>query len=335
MISKSLRPWLVGAAVAAILLAIIAAIVVRHYEPGFRTRAIERMESRFHSDVEMREFHVSLFPRLRGEGAGLTLRKDGRTDVPPLIAIERFSAQAGFLGMLGKPRIRQVKLQGLVITIPPKSERAPRDYSKLKHFPLVISELVADQARLTVLPKSADKAPLDFEIRQLIMHSVDLDGPAVFAARLTNPKPPGQIETQGKFGPWNADDPRETPVSGDYTFSRANLDVFKGIGGFLSSQGRYAGVLEKIEVEGATHTPDFDVDISGHPLSLDATFSTTVDGTNGNTLLHPVRAHFLNSSLTAQGEIVKTREMAGRRVTLDVVLDKGRIETWRGSARRR
>ena len=49
------------------------------------------------------------------------LRHEGRTDVPPLISIAEFSAEAGILGLLGKPwKIDQVKLKGLVIQIPPQ-----------------------------------------------------------------------------------------------------------------------------------------------------------------------------------------------------------------------
>ena len=81
-----------------------------------------------------------------------------------------------------------------------------------------------------------------------------------------------------------------------------------------------------IEVAGETHTPDFVVDSGNHPVSLDTTFSATVDGTNGNTVLHPVQAHFLNSYFTAAGPIIKTKEMAGRHVTLDVDFYKGRME---------
>jgi hypothetical protein len=320
--------WLVGAAVVVAVLGTAGVwAALRLSEPTLRARAIDMLEERFHSDVELKEFHVSVFPGVRVEGSGLALRKDGRTDVPPLIALERFSAQAGLRGMLGKPwKIEQIKLKGLVITVPPKSQRPPRDYSKHKKIPIWVGEIVSTDAKLITLPKSADKAPHEFDIHTLVMHSVGLDPAASFTASLTNATPPGQIETQGSFGPWNTDDPGETPLAANYTFSQANLDVFKGIGGILSSKGKFGGVLEKIEVEGETHTPDFVVDISGHPVSLDTTFSATVDGTNGNTILHPVRAHFLNSSLTANGEIVKTRDGPGRRVTLDVVFDKGRIE---------
>ena len=128
-------------------------------------------------------------------------------------------------------------------------------------------EIVSDDAELRLLPKSADKDPHVFAIHHLVMHSVGLDRPAKFTAQLTNAVPPGEIETKGTFGPWSADDPGQTPLAAEYTFDKADLGVFKGISGTLSSTGKFSGVLEKIEVEGKTSTPDFTVTIGGHPLS--------------------------------------------------------------------
>jgi AsmA-like C-terminal region len=155
---------------------------------------------------------------------------------------------------------------------------------------------------------------------------VGLHRPALFNAQLTNAVPPGEIITKGSFGPWSPDDPGQTPLAAEYTFDHADLGVFKGISGILSSQGKFGGVLEKIEVEGKTSTPDFTVSVGGHPVALDTVFSATVDGTNGDTLLHPVTARFLNTVITANGGVVKNVEKGGRVIALEVVVDKGRME---------
>src|SRR6202162_3162347 len=312
-----------------ILIAIVALTVtgIHLSNPYLHKKVVEMLQEKFHANVELREFHVYLFPGARIEGAGLALRHEGRTDVPPLISISEFSAEAGILGLLGKPwKISQVKLKGLVIQIPPKGERQKLDWSKTRDMPVLIGEIASDDAELRLLPKSADKDPHVFAIHHLVMHSVGLDRPAKFTAQLTNAIPPGEIETKGSFGPWSPDDPGQTPLSAEYTFDKANLSVFKGISGILSSQGKFGGVLENIEVEGKTSTPDFKVSIGGHPVDLEATFSATVDGTNGDTLLHPVTAHFLNTVIVAQGGVVKSEDKQGKRITLDVTVDQGRIE---------
>ena len=294
--------------------------------PYLRKKVVEMLGEKFHADVELKDFHVYLFPGARIQGSGLALRHEGRTDVPPLISIAEFSAEAGIMGLLWKPwKIQQVRLKGLVIQIPPPAQRRKQDWSKARKMPVLIQEIVSDDAELRLLPKTADKDPHVFAIHHLVMHSVGLDRPASFVAQLTNAVPPGEIDTKGSFGPWSPDDPGQTPLAAQYTFDKADLGVFKGISGILSSQGKFGGVLEKIEVEGKTSTPDFMVKIGGHPVALDTTFSATVDGTNGDTLLHPVTAHLLNTVIVAQGGVVKIPEK-GRTINLNVTVDQGRIE---------
>ncbi|HEY1265135.1 MAG TPA: AsmA-like C-terminal region-containing protein [Terriglobales bacterium] len=324
------RPWIKYVLIVLgtlLLVLLVAGSIALHYaDPYLHQRAIAMLEEKFHSDVELKEFHTYLFPALRVEGAGLALRKNGRSDVPPLIEIKSFSADASLLRLFASPwRIVQIRLQGLVITIPPKTGEQPREY-KTRNIPIYVAEIVSDDAKLILLPKDPAKLPHEFDIHHLVMRSVGLGHAASFNAQLTNDKPPGQIDTKGSFGPWAADDPGQTPLSATYTFNHADLGVFKGIGGILSSSGKFGGILQEIEVEGETHTPDFVVDTGGHPVSLDTSFRATVDGTNGNTILHPVKAHFLNSYFTAAGPIIKTKQMAGRRVTLDVDFYKGRME---------
>ena len=162
------------------------------------------------------------------------------------------------------------------------------------------------------------------------MTTIGPGSPMHFDANLTNPKPVGQIQSSGLFGPWQPDSPRDTPVSGTYSFDHADLGTIHGIGGILSSKGKYAGVLDKIEVEGATDTPDFRLAISGRAVPLHTDFHATVDGTSGDTYLQPVKAKILNSWLVATGSVVRVKESVkdpgGHRVELDVVMEKGEIE---------
>jgi hypothetical protein len=101
---------------------------------------------------------------------------------------------------------------------------------------------------------------MEWELHSLTLHGAGIGQPMRFLSELTNPKPPGLIHTSGKFGPWNLDSPSETPVSGHYTFQNADLSVFNGISGILSSTGDFAGMLQEIVVDGTTETPDFKLD---------------------------------------------------------------------------
>jgi AsmA-like C-terminal region len=310
-----------------VLWGVLIAVGLHYSDPILHARAIELLEQKFHSDVDLREFHVYLFPRLRIEGRGLALRHESRTDVPPLISIGNFSADMNLSALWKKPwKIDQIKLNRLVIQIPPNRSAQPRRWLFNREMSILVGQLIADDSKLVLLPKSAGKVPHEFDIHHLVMHQVGLHRAASFQAQLTNATPPGEIDTGGAFGPWVPDNPGQTPLAAHYNFSHADLGVFKGISGILSSEGRFGGVLEKIEVEGKTSTPDFRVAVGGHPVSLDTVFSATVDGTNGNTILHPVQAHFLDTDIIANGGVFKIPGAVGHTIALDVIVKDGRLE---------
>src|SRR6185437_15039982 len=50
-----------------------------------KRKAVNVMRKRFNSDLDLTSLRVSVLPRLRIEGRGLTLKYRGRTDVPPLM----------------------------------------------------------------------------------------------------------------------------------------------------------------------------------------------------------------------------------------------------------
>jgi hypothetical protein len=137
-----------------------------------------------------------------------------------------------------------------------------------------------------------------------------------FHALLDNAKPPGLIRSDGQFGPWNPDQPGATQVAGRYTFQDADLSVFKGIRGTLSSQGNYHGELDRIDVQGTADVPDFELTTGDRPLHLRTEFAATVDGTNGNTDLHPVHALLGKSAFEVQGSIERNALEAHKEIDL-------------------
>ena len=191
--------------------------------------------------------------------------------------------------------IGHVDVHGLRINLPPKSHR--KDLPKLSGKPagrvkIFVDEIRATDTVLTLGTDKPGKVPLEFDIQHLLLKSVGAGQPLHFVATLINPKPIGDIQSTGSFGPWNSDDPRQTPLNGSYSFSNANLGTLKGIGGILSSTGHYQGMLDNIAVDGSTDTPDFEVGISGHKVALHTDFHAVVDGTNGDTYLKPVDRPF-------------------------------------------
>ena len=337
------RRWLLVACTLLVITAFVLLSMATRLTPHVRDEAVTALNSRFKSTVELVSLQVSAFPRPEVSADGLSLRHNGRTDVAPLIKIGSFSATAGLFGLIGSPvRLRTVELDRMEISIPPGGLRggaAPADAAPDRSGSeadssrepsgrprLVIDEIVSREARLEIVPRDPEKSPRVFEIHDLVMRGLGDSGGAAFEAALTNPKPHGRITTRGTFGPWRSDDPRTTPVRGEYLFKDANLDTIKGIAGILSSTGVYSGALERIEVKGETDTPDFAIDLAAQPVGLKTRFHAVVDGTNGNTFLERVEAHLLETVILAHGAVERTRDVKGRRVTLEVAIENGRIE---------
>jgi len=192
---------------------------------------------------------------------------------------------------------------------------------------VVIDELDAPGAKLVIVPRTINKPPKIWAIHTLKMHNVGAGRAMPFDATLTNGVPPGEIVTSGTFGPWVTDAEGKTPLEGQFTFSKADLSVFKGISGILSSKGTYGGSLAWIDVHGETETPDFTITTGGHPFALHTKYHSIVDGTNGDTLLDRIDASFLKSSLVASGAVLdEPGHVKGRIVKLDVDMEKARVE---------
>jgi hypothetical protein len=209
----------------------------------------------------------------------------------------------------------------------PLSGEQPADDNKANTArTFVIDEMVSNDSRLVIIPKEKSKAPKVWTIHRLRMHNLGVDQAMPFAATLTNAVPPGEIETSGSFGPWQADVPGQTPLAGKFQFDHADLGVFKGISGILSAHGTFGGALAQIDIHGETDTPEFRVTAGGHSVPLHATYHAIVDGTNGNTLLDPVNGSFLNTSLVAKGGVIDTPGRPGRTVTLDITMNQARLE---------
>jgi hypothetical protein len=332
---RRLRYWIGGVALVAIgVIAAAGSIIISHAEPILRARVIETLSTKFKSQVELDAFHVSLIKGVQVSGSGL--RIFGDTDpnnhepgVQPIIGVAEFRFRTGMLDLFRSPmHVDTIHVSGLQINLPPREQRGEMKKMSPKggKITIVIDRLDCDQAQLIINTLKPGKLPLEFDIERLKMTSIGPDAPMAFEAKLTNPKPVGNIISSGSFGPWNADSPRDTSVSGTYSFNHADLGTIKGIGGILSSKGKYAGVLDRIVVDGVTDTPDFRIAISGRPVPLHTDFHAIVDGTTGNTYLQPVKAKLLDSWLTANGSVVRTKEPQGHDVELDVAIEKGKID---------
>jgi hypothetical protein len=312
---------------------LVTAFVLLHrarppIENFIRENIIVALHQHFASDVQLAALHISIFPRLHVVGEGLILRgKNEDPDAPPLISVRKFVLN-GELREVFKavPHFRTLTLAGLEMHIPAhRGERAARGKNS-GNLNFMIDNVVASDAEIDLLRAKADKPTLVFAIHELKIKSFQPDEPASFHATLRNPRPIGEINVDGELGPWDAREPSLSPLSGQYEYTRADLGTFPGISGFLSSRGEFSGVLDYIAVQGTTEIPDFSVAAGGHPVRLSTEFDAVVDGTNGNTYLKSVNAHFLRTTLLISGEIAKSTGQDDRAISLKVRSRSARVE---------
>jgi hypothetical protein len=332
------RPWRIIALVAALAIVAAAGLVAvfadDFIERRVRDETLELLHERFQSEVELGSVDVRLVPTLGVTFERLVLRHRGRRDIPPLISI-RTLAMEGTLWELWARRLDRIHIDGLDLVIPPRrgadmprvsGDRPDDGAGDGDGGPdVLIRELVTENARLSIMPKQAGKRTREFQIFHLRMESLNFTRPTPFEADLTNPKPEGRIRTTGTFGPWEADEPSLTPVSGAYTFD-ADLGTIKGLGGTLDAEGGYAGPLERIETRGTTKTPDFRLtSLDGHALPLSTRYHAIVDGTNGDVILERVEARLGGSTFLTKGSIVDVKGVKGRRILLEAKTTDARM----------
>jgi hypothetical protein len=331
------RRWRIIGVVACIVLAgmaVLFRVVIDRAQPILRAKVIETLSNRFRSEVELGALNVSVAGGLEVSGSGLKIF--GPTDPNPyapgvqaLISLQEFRFHTGIRNLF-RPAIHvdTVYVKGMELNIPPKEDRHEITSmgSRTKKMSVFVDNFVCEDTKLLINTSKPGKPPLEFAIGDLRMKDIGPGQPMRFDATLVNPKPVGDIYSIGLFGPWNETDPRDTPVQGDYSFSNADLSTIKGIGGILSSTGKYEGTLDDIVVDGKTDTPDFRLSTSGRPVPLHTEFHAIVDATNGDTYLQPVKATLLHSSFTAKGSVTRTQNPHGHDVELDVVLNHAHIE---------
>ncbi|HEV2273980.1 MAG TPA: AsmA-like C-terminal region-containing protein [Acidobacteriaceae bacterium] len=333
------HPWLfwlgIPLSVIAVVLIAVFEVLLHRAEPILRARVVDTLSARFNSRVELKGLDVSLVRGFEVSGKGLAIYPYNLDTSKPTFSVEGFSFRTAYGNLLRTPMvINRVQVHGLHINLPPKSQRKQlpsingeeNPNGDTRRIKIQVKEFYSNNALLTLETDKPGRVPMEIRIHHLTLKSTGAGKPLNFVATLVNPKPIGDIQSSGAFGPWNSDDPGQTAVAGNYSFRNANLGTLKGIGGILSSTGHYQGALERIVVDGQTDTPDFRVNVSGHKVPLHTDFHAIVDGTNGDTYLQPVVAHFLGSAFTANGYVVRNPAVPGHDIILDVDMDRARVQ---------
>src|SRR5260370_14363233 len=210
----------------------VAVLLWSRLWPFTEARVLQNLREASDSQVQVRVFHRTYFPYpgcilegvvfYHGSGAGR-----------PLITIEKLTVRGTYLGLLSK-RVSRITAESMRVFIPAFGTGEAFHTTPSQ---ITIDEIVASGASVEFASRNADKQPLRFDVHEASLRDVGWKGPLTYHLPVRNPEPPGEVTTSGKFGVWNHTDPGQTPISGEYRFEQADLGVYHGIAGQLSSSG--------------------------------------------------------------------------------------------------
>jgi hypothetical protein len=316
-----------------IALALVVAVIggtvvaVATHWPFTQNDVTQALEEKFGGSVQIKSFRETYFaPGCVAEG--VTIRRNHEQGAPPIAKADKIRILGSYLGFFTRPkRIVRVKVEGLHVFVSPQSKRGVPPSTENSNK-LLVEEVIADGATLEFASKASGAQALKFDIHRLTLNSVADDQAMAFHATLRNPEPPGEIRTDGQFGPLEPDDVGKTQVSGSYVFEGANLGVFHGIKGTLASDGNFNGELEELGVEGSTDVPDFEVTRTKHTVHLRSHFQALVNGMKGDVELHSVGAQFGRTSVITRGEVASKKQSERKTTSMVGTQQRGTIQDW-------
>ncbi len=315
--------WIgVGVATLVAVVAGVAFILAPNW-PFTREALIRSLEQDSQGKVEIGSVREMYFPHPGCVAENVVIRRDASS---PRLTIHRVTILGSYLGMLHR-YIPRVVAEGAVLSVPPgqfeelfasRTEQQPTNTS--------VGEIDADDAQIVVATDDKDH-PLDFAFHKLKLKGIAKDSAVDFVAALQTPEPTGDLQLQGQIGPFQRDQAGSTPLSGTYSYKNAKLEEFIGVGGVLSSEGKFNGQLQAINVDGTTDTPDFQLDVGIHPVELKTKFHAIVDGTNGDLRLDPIESSWGKTTVVWRGTIQGQSEAKKlKTVALDMTCSSGRVQ---------
>jgi hypothetical protein len=312
----------VSAALGTAVVLVATIVLVGWHWPFRREAVLKELEKASQSSVAAGRFHSTYFPRPGCVLDHVRFQHNPAPGWPPLITVQRLRIESSFPGLFTK-RLSRIRAEGLQVLVPP---RGSEHFQTPERSRFKIEHLIADGAILEVGSRNVDQPPLKFSFHHFVLSNIGSNSPASFRANFSNPQPPGEIITSGKFGPWNPDNVAKTAVSGEYLFQQADLGVFRGIAGQLSSSGKFSGTLSRIEVQGVTDSPRFMVTSSSHQVQLRTQFHSVVNGENGDTFLPRVVATFWKTTVWSEGSVAGIAGQPGKTASVELTTKDGRIQ---------
>jgi hypothetical protein len=318
------RRWLLPLAIIFLVALCIGGIILAFHWPFTSQNVTKSIQESWPGEISVQGFRSRYFPHPGCVMQNVALTRGSDNSGPPLVAIQSVTVQANYHDLMLRPGyISRIVLEGLKISVPAEHSTSQQT-SRSSKSSTRIGEVFTKDATLEVATK--DDGPLKFEIHQLSLESVTDSSPMSYDLAMRNAKPPGEIRSRGKLGPWDRQHMKDIPLRGSYTFNDVDLGVFQGIGGILAATGDFHGALGRIETQGTTDIPKFEVTRSHHAVAVKAKFNATVDGMSGDTIVHSVDGAFLKTPVHVEGSVAGKAGQPGKTTSLNLNVRNGRIE---------
>ncbi len=271
-------------------------------------------------DVQIGGFRQTYFPHPGCVAEGVTFRTGASAQ--PLITIQKLTVVGSYHGLLTE-HLNAIRADGLKVII----DKQPFSGSLGRiGYGLTIGEIIADGAQIVFPAEQQGQPPLIFRVPKLVLRDVADSRPLNFETTVQLPRPDGEVQLTGKFGPWRSGETAHTRLSGSYALHRLDLGTFAGLAGQLIASGKFDGELQAVKVEGSLDAPNFEVRQSKHPVHLAAQYQATVDGLNGDVDVDAARAHFRRTTIVGAGKVSGEGLQHGKAVTAELSSKQARIE---------
>lgn len=325
---RTRRWWIAGASIALVTAAAAGLGAWSLRSGALKPRIEAALADALNCDVALGSLSVRVFPKLRLEGTGLSVRLRDRPDAatwPPFIEADEFAVEIS-LRQWRQRQVDVIHVDGLRLNVPPRRTGPSAPAAAMHARPFRIERLITHDAVLRFAGVTAARTPLNFAIHELDVADVGVERPMRFVARVTNPVPEVEVRAIGTFGAWHRDDPASTPLGGGFRIERMDLASINGMAGTASAHGAFTGDLSALRVTGETTVPDFSLDLGGRPRAVSATYALTIDGTNGTTGIETFDAVLGRTRVAVTGALTNRPGPRNIDITLAAAIDDGRIE---------
>jgi AsmA-like C-terminal region len=307
---KSAKPgaatkWILAVIAGFVVIGILFGVYLWRRWPYRGREVLPALAQAFSSTIQVGSYQRFYFPHPGFVAHNVVLRLHGSTDIPPLASVDTLTATGSYIDFIFGPRhLRVLDIEGLHVQIPASgtSENGTQFLSgPSSPSAAIVDEITANQSVLEV-NNGEGKPPLRFFIHTLTLSDVSASTPMSYKVAFTNPLPPGELTAKGRLGPLQRNDLGNTPLSGKFSLTGADLGVFHGIAGKLQGEASFHGLLSRVEILGSTDVPDFRVG-QGQPEYLATRFHAYVNGMQGSVSLQKVQATAGHTRIDVSGEI--------------------------------